>query len=747
MTMTLKSRLLGAAMPVALMLMSTGALAQGESVETVTVTARRVAERLQDVPLSVTAVGAGQLENASAENIGELQGLVPNLNIAQGRGSNSSANIFIRGVGQPDALATFDPAVGVYVDDVYISRIRGALLDTFQVERIEVLRGPQGTLYGKNTIGGALKVYTYQPTEAFEGAASAVYGTFNNWELRGRVTGPISDTAGFALMGYWAARDGYIDDPVLHREYNDKDAAAVRGTVSFTPNDRTSIVISADYTRESPSLYVGKPENTLIQTDFFFGPVVLFTPDSGEYDFKTRTTPGFPNDDNYLHHSGVSATLTYNLSDAWTFKSISAMRNLNYRDYVDIDATQFELGDVLVAPTQHQYSQEFQFLYSGERWRAVVGAYWLREVIKSHQEAYADDLFAFAGTLVTFTRFIDDRQEMDSLAGFASVDYDFAPNWMISLGVRWTYEGKEYDRFTSTLSNIPGLSTPVLDFGFHGDESWEDWSPSATLRFTPQENVMLYARVAKGFKSGGFNGRANSSTEPRVFDPETLWSYEAGFKTSWHDGRLVLNGDVFYNDYRNFQARVARGDSLTPIFGIINAGKLQQYGAELELIARPVEHLTIQAALGYLHAEYEEFLDPRFPAGDPRIDRSWQDPAFSPEWTFRIGALYTILLGDTGTLDLIGDAAYRSKMALAVDNSDLTTHAEFPGMFQSSYWLLNARVQWLDASGRYGVALFGRNLADEVYRVDAQEFSNVGGIRTSYFGMPQTFGIEASVKF
>ena len=706
----------------------------GESDEKVVVTARRVEEKLQDTPVAVTVFSEKQLDRLGAENLGGIQNSVPNLNIVQGRGSNSSANVFIRGVGQPDALATFDPAIGIYVDDVYISRIRGALFDVYDLSRIEVLRGPQGTLYGKNTIGGALKIVTLAPADELAGRVQVGFGDYNLFEVKARASGAITDDLKALVSVYSANRDGFVTDPVTGVEYNDKNTLAGRVSLYYTPDDKTDIRLNVDYTREEPSLTLGKPENTL--TNAFAA--VLLVPPAGDFNFQTQTSMTAFNEENSLDHYGFGLTITREMAPSWTLKSITSMRKLDYTDYIDIDASQFRLGDVLVDVNQSQQSQEFQVLFNnGGPLRAVGGVYALREHIFSHQEAYAQDFFP------GFIRFIDDDQVLTSVAAFASVDYDLATALTLTAGARYTHEHKRYDRITTTVGLVTAFDAPIER------KSYNDLSPSLTLTWNPGEDATYYAKVAKGFKSGGFNGRANSAAElPRTFEPETLWSGEVGAKFSWLDGKLILNSAFFYNQYEDFQARVARGSGLTSVFSVINAGQLEQYGAELELFWRPVRALQLQAQLGLLEASYSEFFDPRFaPDSNPLNDRSWNTPAFSPEVTFRLGGVYTVALDDAGSLDLGGDASFRSETALAVDNANFTTRVPFPGMFQDDYWLFNARVAWTSEDGRYTIAVLGKNLADERYRVDAQEFSSLGGIRTSYWGAPRTYQVNLGVNF
>lgn len=712
----------------------------------IVVTARRTEERLETVPVSVSAFSERTLERIQATDTTGLQGAVPNLNIVQGRGSSNSTNIYIRGIGQPDALQTFDPAVGVYVDDVYFSRIRGTQLDLLDLERVEVLRGPQGTLYGKNTIGGALKVVTRKPGQQFRGGVSAAYGSFDQFEIKASASGPVSDTlaAGFAVMH--ARRDGYVKDRVLDRDYNDKDTIAARGALAFTPSSDFRVDVAIDYSRDDAAMSLGQPLNSLT---YLFGGTSLAlptNPNPGDYDFTGRTTPGLPNSTK-LRHWGTNATAEWNVSDTLTFKSITAYRRLATTDYIDIDATQLEIGDVFVDVQQKQFSQEFQLAYTSDRVQAVGGIYYLKEDIASHQEAYADDLIGPLFGNPTFLRTIDDTLTTKSYAAYANVSLSVTDALRVSAGLRYTDEKKDYWRTTSTFSSNP-LFTSAAPYVFSPERSWNDLSPMASIDYRFNDQLMLYARAAKGFKSGGFNGRANSRGDSTAYAPETVWSYEAGLKGSFSNiARFSIA--AFHNDYKDFQARVSGMDVdpvtglPAPVLSVLNAGKLQIRGAELELNSTPVTGLLLDTQIGYLDAEYKSFGDARFPNGS----RAFQRPAFAPKWTMRFGAQYEVDLQSAGFLTVGGQTRYRAETALAVDNTLIGTTTRIDGLFQPSYWLHDARILWEDASRSYSLGLYGQNLSDKRYKTDGQEFSSIGSIRTAYYGAPRTFTVRAGVKF
>ncbi len=717
-------------------------------VDAIVVTARRTEETLQSVPGAVSAFNGAALERLQATDVTALQGAVPNVNLAQGRGSSNSTNIFIRGVGQPDALQTFDPAVGVYVDDVYYSRIRGTQFDLFDLERVEVLRGPQGTLYGKNTIGGALKVVSRKPGDEFRGGLSAAYGSYNQMELKGAVSGPVSETLSLGVSGLMSRRDGFVEDPVTGAEYNDKNTWAVRGQARWKPADGVTVDLSADYAKDDAAMTVGQPTSTL--TTILGVPLVTVAATPPVFDFKTRTTAGLPNSTKLTHY-GFSGAVTWDLTDSLTLKSITAYRNLETDDYVDIDATQLELGDVFVGVDQDQTSQEFQLTYQEGPWTVVGGVYWLQENITSHQEAYADDFLGAAFGNATFLRTVDDDLETTSKAAYVNASFDLTETLQVTAGLRYTEEEKTYSRSTSTFSSN-ALFTANPAFAFKGlNETWDDLSPMADLRWMPSDNVTVYVRGSKGFKSGGFNGRANNPGEQAPYKPETVTSYEGGIKTTWDGGRYLLNLTAFTNDYQDFQARVSGtvvdpGTGLpSPELTVINAGSMKTSGFEVEAVARPVPGLMLDAQIGMLNAEYEDFKDARFTgtAGS----RTFQKPAFAPKWTARYGGQYTFDLAGSGSLTLGAAARFRSEMALAVDNTAGITTVRLPGMWDDDHWIWDARVVWESADRRYSAGLYGQNIGDELYKTDAQEFSSVGGIRTAYYGAPRTITLRVSAKY
>lgn len=740
----------------------------------IVVVARRRAERLLDVPIAVTSINAQALEKLQAVDLGGLQGTIPNVNLVQGRGSTSNANIFIRGIGQPDALQTFDPAVGVYVDGVYLSRIQGALFNLFDVDHVEVLRGPQGTLYGKNTIGGAVSLITRKPdTNALHAAASATYGSYNTVLLNGYVSVPlVEDKLALSVAGVYDRRDGTVTDPLTNRKYNDRNTAAGRAILRWTPADRLEFVLAGDYTRQRtrPTLgYATAPLTNVLYNAGFVPiavPVVKPANPYGPYNYRASTSLA-PGQGQRLDHWGISFTGNIGLSDALTLTSITAYRDLRPDYYIDFDATELEVADALVSVRQHQFSQELQLKYDSGPLKGIAGLYYLEETVASHQESYDDNylqLQAAPGLIVplTFTRFIDDRQTLRSYAAFAQLTYDFTSSLSLTAGLRYTKERKRYFRSTQTRLAGGALSAPFIfpnslpaPFNALNSVDFDAWTPTATLSYKPSRDSLLYFSASRGFKSGGFNGRVNglgdvtqvvngTTTIVPFFKPETVWTYEAGAKASFLGGRVQLSGDVFYSDYKNFQARVGGGTTgiVGGSFPVVNAGKLRIWGIEAEMTVKPTREWSIRSSFGYLDAKYQQFDDARrAPAFscNPTGAQITCRPAFAPPINFTLASDYAVPLGSAGTLTLGGDVRIVGKHYLSVDNRE--------NLKEDGYSLVNLFVQYDAPGGKYYLRGGVKNLTKEIYLTDAQEFSSVGNIQTAYYGDPRTWTITAGLRF
>ncbi|MGE8218941.1 MAG: TonB-dependent receptor [Stenotrophomonas acidaminiphila] len=713
---------------------------QATQLDEVTVTARRRAESIQDVPVAVSAFGEEQIKDLQASTVEGLQGAVPNMNIAQGRGSANSVNVFIRGIGQPDALQTFDPGVGMYVDDVYYSRINGALFSLFDIQQLEVLRGPQGTLYGKNSTGGAIKLTTKNPFDNEGGAVEVTAGDYGRLEGRFYVSGKLSDTIAASIAGAKITNDGYVKDAETGKRYNDDDTEALRFKMAFNPTDSFRATLSLDTTKQDAALTLGRPMADLRQTSLAPAGVIVLQPgETGEWNRRALTS--FKNGEGqYLKHSGASLAMDWDINAQWTLKSISSYRKLKTKSYIDIDASEYELGDVLVALNQDQKSQEFQLHYdNGSNLHATFGAYYMKENVPSYQEAYADDLFSFLGAKVPFLRTINDDLTTTSNAAFAHLNWEFVPSWTVAAGVRWTKDKKDYARSTSTFWGAPftALNETVA---FAANASWTAVTPSISLQKAFGDNLMGYVSANRGFKSGGFNGRANTryDTQHAKFDPEYVWTYELGLKGSSADRRFRGSAAAFYSNYSDFQARVSQDVGTFPV---LNAAKLNIKGIELEGSALLGEATTLSAQIGWMDAKYDKFedfrLDPSYPGFDPNVNHD--HVPFSPDWTARVALQHVFSLGDNGNLTFGGDVSYRGKTWLSVDNRAVLS--------QDAYTLLGVYGVWDSPQMAWQVRAGVRNLTDKEYKTEGQEFASVGNIQTAYYGLPRNWYMSLRYNF
>ncbi|WHZ20611.1 MAG: TonB-dependent receptor [Rhodanobacteraceae bacterium] len=486
---------------------------------------------------------------------------------------------------------------------------------------------------------------------------------------------------------------------------------------------------------------MGQATAPLVSVDLATGkPKVLYMPTP--WDFHAQTGLG-PDKGQKLIQKGVAWNMDWRLNDNWDFKSITAYRKLAPSTYIDIDATPLQLGDVFVAVRQHQFSQEFQLQYSNhDNLHAVFGLYYLDEHLPSHQEAYANDFLTFLGFPVNFLRTVDDNLANKSYAGFGNATWSFGDGWSLSAGVRYTDEKKDYFRTTTAFFGPP-LTAFDSTFAFTDSKSWSAVTPSLSLQKQINPQLMWYASANRGFKSGGFNGRANAPSDVSTFNPEFVWTYESGLKFRSADGRVQANGDVFYSDYKDFQARVSditNPGSPIPNFGfpVLNAAKLTMYGAEFSGSMLVGASSALQAQIGYLNATYDKFIDPRVEL-DPSLAGLHAHVAFSPKWTARVAATHTFYLHDGAAITVGGDLSYRSTMWLSVDNR--------PGLMQPSYTLAGLFGVFDSADGHWQVRAGVRNLTDKTYKTDAQEFSSVANIQTAYFGWPRNYYVTARYNF
>ena len=748
--------------------------ATATSDDEIIVTARRRDERLIDVPVAITAYSGEALARAGAIDITDIGQTTPNTTLEVSRGTNSTLSAFIRGVGQQDPVSGFEQGVGLYLDDVYLNRPQAAVLDIYDVERIEILRGPQGTLYGRNTIGGAVKYVTKQLPEEFSLKIKGTLGTYDQADLVVTASAPIGDIVRVGGSIARLSRGGFGDNLTTGLENYNKDVWAGRGTVELGGYGEPVLIrISGDYTKDKSAPRGGHRLIPSLRTN---APVLdnVFDSRGGLNDPKQE-----------IESYGLAMNVTAELTDTLTLRSISAWRKDTSATPIDFDALPAVDVDVPGFYFNEQISQEFQLLYEGDRLKGLLGFYYL--------DATADTLFdvRIFNTLAGLTAFTEADVDTTTFAVFGDATFDFTEQLSLSVGGRYTWDTRE----ASILrQNYLGGGSPVFGgagvaFGapgtdFDGKRSFNKFTPRASLSFKPTPDHTLYASYSQGFKGGGFDPRGVGVNAPDTdgngtrsdaeiaaflsFRPEKVESYEVGYKGSLMDGAVNVAIAGFYADYTDVQipGSVACTVSGLPSFcGVVsNAGKATFKGVEFEGrvrlgedLAAAGDRLTLSTALGYIDADYKEYVSNI--GGVPTDVADFREVQNTPKWTASGTLAYATPIGD-GDLSVGTTLSYRSK----------TYQFEIPNPYidQKGFAMLDASIVYTAPDDRWSIGLFGKNLTDKEYKTSGYTFINVNpttgapilggnglptsalgteGTLTAFYGNPRQVFVSGTVKF
>ncbi|MCH8683971.1 TonB-dependent receptor [Pedomonas mirosovicensis] len=705
---------------------------QSAELSDIVVTARRRSESLQDVPVAVSAFSSEDLEMRGAADLTTLQYSAPNMTMQVARGSNSTLIAFIRGVGQQDPLWGFEPGVGLYVDDVYIARPQGAVLDIFDIERIEVLRGPQGTLYGRNTIGGAVKYVTKRLGNEPNFKARAAYGTYDQKELVISGDAPINDI--ISIGGAFAVykRDGYGKNLFTGAEHYNKDVVAGRLSLEITPSDNLFIRIAADRTDDDSNPRHGHRE------------VSGATPDSQVIDDVYDTRAGI-GDKNEVITQGVSMLAEWTVSDAVTLKSITAYREGESDTDIDFDNTPAPTLDIPAFYKDDQFTQELQLLYTGDRLQAVAGLYFM----DGTASGAFDTVLGGAGLTTLTAGSVDTK----SYAAFADVSYDITDRLALSVGGRFTRDEKEGTVFRANYLGIrsPEFGNPDAIFlqqrtDYTRERAFEEFTPRLGLNYDFNDDVMGYVSYSRGFKSGGFDMRGDAVSTPHTvngYDPEIVDSYEAGLKGSFLDRRLSLNFAAFYSDYKGQQVttQVPVPGGTTIASFVDNVGSSRIWGLELEGRAVFTDAFSAAFALGYTDAKFKEFLFYDLASGqfvDVSDTRVFQN---TPKWNGNLTLTYTRDLANGSNITLTQSTAYRSAYHMF--------EAADPNLDQKKFALIDLSLVWTSASDRWQVGVHGKNLTDKQYRIGGYNFPGAlfNDSIIAFYGPPRTVTGTVEYRF
>ena len=722
------------------------ASAAEDDVSKVVVTARRREETLQDVPVSVTAFSADQLSKQAVPDVTALALALPNTTLKASRATNTTLTAFIRGVGQADPLAGFESGVGIYIDDIYLARPQAAVADIYDVERIEVLRGPQGTLYGRNTIGGAVKYVTRKLGPQRDVRVRATVGEYGQKEAVVTASTPLSDTARIGGTVARFKRDGFGDNLFTGQGNYDKDVTAGRLSAEFTPNQDLFVRLAGDFTQDDSlpknghRLIVGRTSGAPILEDVF--------------DTRANLTQALGRDQEVRAYGG-SATIEYRVNDAWSVKSITAARRDKSWAPIDFDALPVVDMEVPALYTNRQFSQELQATYTGARLQGVAGLYYM--------DANAFNKFdtILAGIAPTSTYTMGD---IDTTAWAAYFDgsYTIVDGLNLSLGGRYTVDKREADILRQIyfgLAGSPDMGNPGAllfrtDTDLRGgllEREDKKFTPRVAVNWKMNDAHNVYASYSEGFKGGGFDPRLNVvgtripiATARAGYAPETIETWELGLKSAFNGGRITTNAALFYSDYQDVQipgsiAVDTNGDGRDDSFAGVttNAGKAEIKGAELEAIANLTPNFMIAGMVSYIDAKYKEYIVAGANVADQRVFQN------TPKNSANLRANYDIplpVMGHNGRVSLIGSWSYKGA----------TYQFETPSILdQESYRIWDASIVWTRADGKVRAGLHGKNLNDEHYKTAGYLFPTLGneGTVTAFYGNPRTVSATLELRF
>ena len=709
------------------------------TLETLKVTARKREETLQEVPVAVTAFTADALDKLNVEDLSDLDAQVPNLTVYAARGSNTTLTAYIRGVGQSDPLWGVDPGVGLYMDDVYIARPQGALLDVFDVERVEVLRGPQGTLYGKNTIGGAIKYISKGLRADFNGYGSVTLGSHGQRDFKAAVGGGLGGSE--HLRGRISVaslkNDGFGENVVTGDPVSDKDIMAYRAALGAYVTENFDIQFALDHVKDDSGV---RGARMLAPNAFnsipLYGGTGPVAPLADRYDVRN----GMPNV-NYTTLSGASMTASWRATDNWTFKYVLAKRESDTETNIDFDTTQDKIADVKAFYNDEQVTNEIQASYdAGGRARGVMGIYFF-------------DGYAGGQVLNNFFNlsFGDTQGKVftKSMAAYADWTFDLSEQFSISAGARWTDEDKHAVVFNQGYRDATfKVPSGAVVANFDKTINFKNFSPKISLDYQVTPDILLYGLASRGFKSGGYNIRAQATAVPRSADPfldEQVDSFEVGSKMALLDQRMFLNLAAFHNTYKDIQLSIFTEYTLPngtkAFFGdFTNAGEGTVNGLEAEYQWLLTDSFTISGNVAWLDAKFDKYMFKGINIAD-------QQPfTNAPEFSGALNLDYRMDLANGGSLSARASYSYQGEVTATTEIvRDPVTGVVTQPITQDGYGLVSAGLIW-KPNDTWTVSLQGSNLADKHYLTTGYVIPALG-VRTGFYGAPRQYSLSVRYNF
>jgi iron complex outermembrane receptor protein len=773
------------------------------------VTAQFREQNLQDTPLAITAVNAETMEAKSQTNLAQVADSAPNVTLKpQGASFGPSISVAIRGIGASDFNPAFEPGVGIYIDDVYYPQLTGAVFDLLDLDRVEILRGPQGTLSGRNSEGGAIKMFTKKPSGENGGFVEGTYGSDQRIGVRAGVDFALTENLFGRISGVYKHQNGYVDRldfgcvfpaggpatfvdndgntiqtnptggiPRIQPEgacrvdrLGEVGYQAIRGALRYNPTDALDINLTAEYIHDKR-----KPAGEVLNV---VEPISNpnFNVNGIPYDerficgrfcnFATYTTPAityvgvatppggqpilatdFDNTSVYDAYN-LAANVHFELSDMFTIDNILAYQSWDSTFGVDDDLSPIPLNNGFNSLTHWNWSEELRLSARlADTATLVLGGYYFEQQTNYYSYQDIRYLQVAPGVGLFPLQFIQpDETPAEAKAVFGNINWEIIPGLTFDGGVRYTEESKEYHYFRlnpdgtvngylDPVGAANGAGTPGALTGLVATYKGNRWDWRAALNYRFSDAAMIYASYSTGFKGGGTNPRPFFASQAIGFNPEVLTSYEVGIKTDLFDRKLRLNVVGFYGELKDAQVGVSVcPDGTTPCAALINGGDAEQKGFEVEMLARPVEGLSIDGSLSYLEFKYTNLA--------PGTSLTLDTPLVgSPPWKWTLGAQYEIPLGSAGSLTPRVDASYQDDIYTGFDFEDEPVSIK-------AYTMVNGRITWRNADDDLSVALEVTNLTDKYYYLSLFDLRGAGaGLSKAQPGRPREWAVTLKKTF
>jgi iron complex outermembrane recepter protein len=703
--------------------LATGAVAQDTAtaetgLEEIVVTAQRREERLQDVPIAISALGADELAKRSVVDVAGLRGAVPGLTISYSAGINASNLVAIRGVsGLPSPIGT-SQATAIYLDGVYLSRPNAAFFSLDDVERVEVLRGPQGTLYGRNATAGAINIITRTPGDTPAGGVDLSYGDFNSIGARGSLSGPLTEILSAGISASYDSRDGYFDNTVTGEDIGERESYTVRSSIRLAPTDSFSALLSGDYSSVdrqevfrnvyAAGVYVGTGDPNKVSIDALSASMTESTTDS----------------------KGAALTLSYSINDSLDLISITAYREVEAFDGYDLDGSAAPAIFSRSLNTSDTFNQELRAVFSADRLNVTGGINYFTE-----DATYGLGPLAAPSPFYSLTAPFD-SSDLTAYAAFSQVEYEVISGVTLVAGLRFNNEERDFVVDYSRAA-VPGPRTT-------GQVEDDVLIPSGGVNWKISPDILLYVKASSGYQAPGFNAQPGATAGlPNTFDAETLTAYEAGIKSQLLDRRLTVNAATFWYDYTDLQVRNTVGLGLT---SISNAASATVKGVELGVSTLLADSLTLSAQATYVDAKYDEFCE-TISGGSPRsndplcanplqADRSDNRLNLAPEWSGAVNLDYRIPIAAAGELAFNVGYSWESNSYFTAPNESILS--------TGGWERVDSRVAFELDSG-LTVYVYGKNLTDDRYVGFALRGNAV--LAPAVISDPRTYGAGVRYRF